>query len=264
MVAIMQVNGEGTPVDLRAARASLERVDSKDADFEALLKIITTREANPGAKVKRVDFCRDVAMTTPSFNVCQANVESKKAAKGDAELKKIRSGLDKRLQPIFDRAKTAFEKFVKADGDRVYQEYIDGSSRNQEAMDQEARARRNFMATVKRMLAGPVSQLAGQRAFAAADKELNELYNAKVSSYVTSNEESAVDAEKAKDKSMAVEYRTRNSDYKTKFRAAQHEWVRYRDAMGDLASARWPDVREAREQARALVTEDRVRELRAD
>ena len=40
---------------------------------------------------------------------------------------------------------------------------------------------------------------------------------------------------------MAAEYRTRNSDYKTKSRAAQHEWVRYRDAMGDLAAARWPD-----------------------
>jgi hypothetical protein len=32
--------------------------------------------------------------------------------------------------------------------------------------------------------------------------------------------------------------------------------------MGDLAAARWPNIRDARDRARALVTEDRIRELR--
>jgi hypothetical protein len=78
MLAILQINGEGAPVDIAGARASLNRVESKDADFEALDRIIKKREANPTAKFRRVDFCKDVANTTPSVDVCQAREEGKK------------------------------------------------------------------------------------------------------------------------------------------------------------------------------------------
>ena len=262
MLAILQINGEGAPVDIAGARASLNRVESKDADFEALDRIIKKREANPTAKFRRVDFCKDVANTTPSVDICQAREEGKKIAKSDSRVDKLRVGLDASARSAFDRAQAAYKKVAHADGERVYQENIDGSVRSQEALDQEARVRRNFVATIKVLVTGPAARLVGRRSFADADKELNAVYNENVSSYVTFNEDSATDADKRKDAEMAAEYRTRNSDYKTKSRAAQHEWVRYRDAMGDLAAARWPDIRDAREQARALVTEDRIRELR--
>jgi len=262
MLAILQINGEGAPIDIAGARASLNRVASRDADFEALDRIIRKREANPTAKFRRVDFCKDVASTTPSVSVCQGRAEGKKIAKSDFRVDKLRGGLDARARSAFDRAQAAYKKVAHVDGERVYQEYIDGSGRDQDALDQEGRVRRNFVATIKVLVSGPVDRLVGRRSFADADKELNAVYNENVSSYVTFNEDSATDADKRKDAEMAAEYRTRNGDYKTKSRAAQHEWVRYRDAMGDLAAARWPDVGDAREQARALVTEDRIRELR--
>jgi len=264
MVAIMQVNGEGTPVDLRGARASVDRVESKDNDVEAMLKIIAQREANPKLKGRRVDFCKDIAMTTPSWNSCQFVSEGRKTAKNDAQLKQIRTGLDSRVGPAFDRAKAAFERFVKAEGDRVYQEYIDGSIRNQEAMDQEARARRNLMATIKALVTGTADRLVLRRPFAEADKELNVVYSDNVSAYVKSNLESAEDADRSHDARGAAEHRANIDDYKAKARGAQHEWVRYRDAMGDLAAARWPQILDARQRARTIVTEDRIRELRAD
>jgi hypothetical protein len=262
MLAILQINGDGAPVDIAGARASLSRVESKDADFDALDRIIKKREANPTATFRRVDFCKDVANTTPSVDICQAREEGKKIAKSDSRVDKLRVGLDPSARSAFDRAQAAYKKVAHADGERVYQEYIDGSGRDQDALNQEARVRRNFVATIRVLVAVPAARLVGRRSFADADKELNEVYNENVSSYVTSNEDSATEADKLKDAEMAAEYRTRNSDYKTKSRAAQHEWVRYRDAMGDLAAARWSDARDAREQARALVTEDRIRELR--
>jgi hypothetical protein len=270
MVAIMQVNGEGTPVDLPGARASIDRVESQDKDVEAMLKIIAKREGNPNLnlnlnlKGRRIEFCKDVAMTTASWNSCQAESEATKTAKKDSQLKQLRTGLDPRVRPAFDRAQAAFERFVKAEADRVYQEYIDGSIRNQEAMDQEARARRNLMASIKALATGTPERLVLRRPFADADKELNVVYNDNVSSYIKSNLESAASGDESHDATRAAEHRTCINDYKTKARAAQHEWVRYRDAMGDLAAARWPEVRDARERARALVTEDRIRELRAD
>lgn len=262
MLAIMQLNGEATPVDVAAARASLSRVESKDGDYDALDRIIAKREAKPTVKAARVDFCRDVATTTPSVNVCQAREETVKERKADADVAKVRSALDVRLRPLFDRARAAYGKLSQADSDRVYQEYVAGSIRNQEAMDQEARIRRNFLATIKLVIAGPPERIVSRRSFADADKELNAVYSENVSSYVDFNRKSALDADRAKNAEMAAEYRARVSDYKTKSHAAQHEWVGYRDAMGDLAAARWPTVRDARERVRALVTEDRIRELR--
>jgi hypothetical protein len=262
MLAILQINGDGAPVNITGARASLNRVASTDADFDALDRIIKKREANPTAKFRRVDFCNDVANTTPSVDICQAREEGKKIAKSDSRVDKLRVGLDVSARSAFDRAQAAYKKVAHADGERVYQENIDGSARSQEALDQEARVRQNFVVTIKVLVTGPAARLVGRRSFADADEELNAVYNETVSSYVTFNEDSATDADKRKDAEMAAEYRTRNSDYKTKSRTAQHEWVRYRDAMGDLAAARWPNIRDARDRARALVTEDRIRELR--
>ena len=262
MLAILQINGDGAPVDIAGARASLSRVESKDADFDALDRIIKKREANPTATFRRVDFCKDVANTTPSVDICQAREEGKKIAKSDSRIDKLRAGLEASARSAFDRAQAAYKKLAHVDGERVYQEYVDGSGRGQDALNQEARVRRNFAATIRVLVTGPAARLVNRRSFEDADKELNAVYNENVSSYVTFNEEAAANADKRKDGEMAAEFRTRNSDYKTKSRAAQHEWVRYRDAMGELAAARWPDLRDAREQARALVTEDRIRELR--
>jgi hypothetical protein len=260
-VALMQVNGEGTAIDLAAARASLDRLAFKDADALVLERIIKERQAG-SARSKRVDFCRDVASTTFSGNMCQAREEGEKARKSDAQLQKIRAGLDPRLHPALERAQAAFTKFVKTEGDRVYQENIDGSIRDQEAMDQQSRVRRYFMATIKLLVTGPAPRLAAPRSFDDADRELNSVYKNNLSAYTTFNERAAKDALGDNEPDMVAEYLSRNADYKAKSRAAQHEWVRYRDAMGKLAAARWPDVRGVEDLARALVTEDRIRELR--
>jgi hypothetical protein len=263
MVAIMQLNGEGTPVDVAAARASIANDKGESGgDFDALDAIIKKREANPTGAYPRVDFCRDVATMYSSRDACRDRQERKKTSKADAELEKVGRTLGSAARAAFDRARAAHGKFVGAEGMRTYYDYIEGAARNGMAMVQEARVRRNFMTTIKRLIAGPAGKLAGRRSFADADKELNAVYNANLSEYVKSNEEAAVDAEQRKQPDIAAEHRQYNVDYKEKARAAQHEWVRYRDAMGELAAARWPDSRDAREQARALVTEDRIRELR--
>jgi hypothetical protein len=56
-------------------------------------------------------------------------------------------------------------------------------------------------------------------------------------------------------------YQTYVRDYKALAHGAQHRWVRYRDAMAKLAAARWPEKPQVEELTRALVTEDRIREL---
>jgi len=242
-VALMQVNGDGTPADLAAARATLDRLKFKDADAEALERIIRKRSANPTGKVLRVEFCRDVAATTPSVDSCEAQQQARKTAATDARLNKIKGDLDQRVRLAFGRAQEAFETFVRAESDRIFQKYIDGTARDQEAMDQEKRARRHFVASITLILKGPAAHRARARTFPEADRELNVVYNSMIASFAEFIQASAL------------------HEYKATSRAAQHEWVRYRDAMGALAVARWPELRDAQAQARALVTEDRIREL---
>jgi hypothetical protein len=242
-VAIMQVNGEGTPVDLAAAQASVDRLEFKDADALALERIIKRRRANPNLKGRRIDFCKDVANTTNSVEVCDFGEEAQKTVKYGAQLARLRVDLAPAVRPTFDRARTAFERFVRAEGDRVYQQYIDGTARGQEAIAQEALTRRSFTAVIKLLMTGPATRLSGGRPFAEADRELNAVYKQTLSSY----------AEFSKDEDV--------KQFKMKSQAAQHEWVRYRDAMAELALARWPDVAVAGDWAKARVTENRIREL---
>jgi uncharacterized protein YecT (DUF1311 family) len=262
MVAIMQLNGEGTPVDVAGARASYRRLveDQHDGDTQALDEIIKQREAHPAARGRRIEFCGDVAQTTISLGACESRELKRKAAKDQAALQKMRANLPPGAHPAFDRAVDSFRKFVRAEGDREYQQYIDGTIRGQAAMDQEQFVRRDFIATMKVMAAPqtpgpPVSP----RPSADADRELNAVYKEAVRSY----EDSFGDiAKNATDPAEAATYRTYVIDYKAKSRSTQHAWVLYRDAMAKLAETRWPTAPAAADQTRALITEDRIRELR--
>jgi hypothetical protein len=138
MVAIMQLNGDGTPVDVAGARASLAKSQAlyakafnspglKSGDQEQLEEIIKEREANPKVKGQRVDFCDDVAGTTESMNVCQAQKLDRANKAEAARFDKVRSRLEAAIRPPFDRMVATFGPFVEADGRRAYQQYIDGS-----------------------------------------------------------------------------------------------------------------------------------------
>src|SRR4051812_46380674 len=115
-VAIMQVNGEGTAIDLAAARDSLSR-EMKNADTEALEAIIRRREARPTAKSRRVDFCKDVATITTSVDACSSSEVARKTAKADVQLSRLRNDVDPRARPAFDRVRSAFNGFVKSEGE---------------------------------------------------------------------------------------------------------------------------------------------------
>jgi len=264
MVAIMQLNGESTPVDIAGARASYERELAQkgvgDADDEALDQIIKRREANPTARARRVDFCRDVARTTVSINPCERQEMDRKVRKGAAAHAQLRAKLPAAARASFDKTLRAFDDFVSAESRRAYQRAIDGSIRNQAAMAEEAVLRRHFAAFLKAMVeAGGGGPPAAPRPLPDADRELNAVYRAEVQDYAADYQQRA---EETKDAALATQYRGYATDYRTLSRDTQRRWVRYRDAAADLAAARWPGSETVKDTARALITEDRIKELR--
>gem|GEM_PF-5311635 len=237
MVAIMQLNGEGTPIDVAGARATFDRMEPADGDTMALRPILEDREAHPNAKAKRIDFCAVVATTTPSLAYCAGRAASRVEAEDAKQLAQLRSGIEAGARPAFDAAVAAAEEFMAAERERVYQKWIDGTIRSQASISGELFARANFMRRIQLLAgAGGPPPGAARRSFAAADQQLN------------------------------VDYRQDTGgnsprDYKSASRRTQHAWIRYRDAMAKLAAARWPSRTDVADVTRALVTEDRIAEL---
>lgn len=240
MVAILQLNGEGTPVDVPGARASFRRLVGDggfvDGDAQALDEILKAREGRLKPAARHIDFCHDVAMVTPSLAYCARREADRRTRNDDIRLAVLRVRFEPDARPLFDAAMAAFRAFVDAEGARTYEKYIDGTIRNQAAISEETFVRANFMAEIERTAdrsgTGPV---AGARPFADADRALNAAYRDDI--------------------------RGGTPDYKAKSRATQHAWVRYRDALAKLAAARWPGAPEVEARTQALVTEDRIREL---
>jgi len=240
MVAIMQLNGEGTPADLAAARATIKRMrdadGALDADGEALEAIVEDRAAHPKAKARHIDFCTDVAAITPSLAFCDRRAADHAAAADARRLAELRAGLDAGARSAFDAAVAASKAFIAAEAERVYQKWIDGTIRAQASISGESFARANFMRRIQALAAaGGAAPDPGKRSFADADRQLNLTYKQDVGD--------------------------EPPDYKRASRKTQHQWVQYRDAMGKLAALRWPARTDAADLIRAQVTEDRIVEL---
>ena len=213
-------------MDIAGARASLNRVESKDADFEALDRIIKKHEATR-PRIHASISAKDVANTTPSVDICQAREEGKKIAKSDSRVDKLRAGLDATLvrRSIARRRRTRRSRTPTVNA--FTKSNVDGSVRGQDALDQEARVRRNFVTTIEIPRHGTGRPARGSQEFADADKELNAVYNENVSSYVTFNEDSATDATRRNEEMAAESIERATADYKKRRkskRAAQHEW----------------------------------------
>ncbi len=263
MIEIMRLNGEGMPVAVGAARADLDRRIQENAgwsnvDVEALDRIIKEREAHPPVEGRHVDFCRDVAGTTISLAYCQRRELDRKIADDDSHLEKARAALDPRAQAAFDEAVSALRSFADEDGGRVYQKHIDGTIRIQAAIDQEALVRRDFVALMTAFTSPSASgPPAGQRRFETANGELDAVCKKDIRSYV----EECRAGYDGDDRAQGAQY---IKDYKSRSKDAQDAWVRYRDAMAAFGARRWPELRDAQRLVKALVTEDRIRELRHD
>ena len=237
MLTVMHLNGEGTPASLAQAQASFKHVSAHDASTEAMEKALALRAAHPETRFPRVDFCKEIAQTTLDGNECDAIQQRRADAATSRFLKPVKASLDRAGAKRFDDLKHAFDSFRKADGERVYEAFIDGTIRNAEAMAQEDFVQRNFVAAIAAW--GPkAAPPSSKRSLTDADAELNEVYRKDLSRF---------DADHATAKEAA--------------RAAQRLWLKYATAWKHFAERLRPN-QPAPDDLRAFLIEQRIRELR--
>lgn len=269
MAIVMRLNGEGAPASVSKAEELMlawqkdepTQVDSLEA--EALRKIIDERKQHPGGPFARIDYCQDIAGDTISINGCAALQDDMGEAELEARMAKIKARLTPAEAAVLGKLVKEFEAFKKAEGGRMYQHYIDGTIRGFASFSQEALVRDNFLTMLQDTVEQRGLQPAGKEAYEAADRELNQAYQADLRKSTAFWEDEIKDA----DQDDLAHYRSYVQEYKEAAKSAQLHWIRYRDLWAELAGLLYKDRKSVPDPAlsmKAAVSRMRVSELKND
>lgn len=270
MSIVMYLNGEGTAASIAKAEELLlawQKADPSQADSlqaEALRKIIDERKQHPGGPFPRIDFCQDIAGDTVTLNACAALQDDMGEAKLEARVAKVKARLTPAQGAVLDRLVAEYKAYKKADGRRMYQQSIDGTSRGMASLSQQDMVREDFLALLGEAVEQRGLQPVSQEAWEAVDRELNQVYQKGLREYASMQEENVKYADPNEDPGL---YRRSIQDYTADSKAAQLLWIRYRDLCADLARSLYKDQKGVLDPAlsmKAAVTRMRVLELKND
>jgi hypothetical protein len=260
LVAVMYLNGEGTARDVRKARAALEhnRPDYCGATCAALDEILRRHEAAPNKKQRRIDYCKQIAQTTPDVNYCLGVEGRKEEARRKREEKALLVGLAPEARKRFAALSKAFATFKAADGDREYQNFKEGTIRGEASAIMEKRVLGHYEAAM--VAWGPSATVTPSpaRPLAEADRELNEIYR----SIMAGLDADIARAQSSTEADARASLVQDKQDVKTATRDAERAWLRYAEAWKKLVASLRPDDAAAPESLRAFLTEQRIRELK--
>lgn len=260
LLAVMYLNGEGTARDLGRAREALghKRPDYCGATCAALDEVLRRQEAAPTKRYPRVDYCRDIAITTPDANYCLGVEERKEELRRKRAGKNLAASLPPKARKRFAALGQAFAKFKKADGLREYENFRDGTIRDEASEIMEKRVAKHYQAALAAWGPGATGPPPKTRSLAEADRELNEIYRGIMDGLNADIAEAQATAA-PEEREQRVEDAT---GVKTATRDAERAWLRYAEAWKGFFKSVRPDDALALEKLRAFLTEQRIRELK--
>ena len=235
---LMHLNGEGTPVDVKKAEelfkawenALPHEVTSMQAD--ALREAIQERKRDPQKSYPRLEYCTDIAGDTVTLNFCSWIKE--RLAENDFEtvMAITKAKLKGASKAIFDKVVAAFTLYQESESQRMYQQYIDGTIRRVAASEQASFVQEQFLSLVKETVEQRGITPADNRAYEAADNELNQVYQDDIRDYVKFYEKLIKNAELVQ---AHERYKRFIEGYKKAAKKAQIHWINYRDLWVELA-----------------------------
>jgi hypothetical protein len=260
LLAVMHLNGEGTPRDLRLARQALEhnRPDACGATCAALDAALRRREGSPGKTFPRVDYCKDIAQTTVDSNYCLGIDARKESVQRKVQARRLGVDLTPAARKRFASLGQAFARFKEADGGREYQNFKDGTIRDEASDAMEKRVGKHYQAALAKWGPQATELPPAARPLAEADRELNAVYR----TIMTDLDARIGEARAVRDPEERERGVQDLTEVKTATRDAERAWLRYATAWKDFLQSVRPDDPEAPERLRAFLTEQRIRELK--
>jgi hypothetical protein len=240
-LSLEYVTGRTLSRDLERARRELERDESKDCGYTAIVAMLEAEGQTPTSRV--YDFCRDLACTTLDLNGCGSDANFRYRWTSAVLRQRVIDVLDAPGRAAFARVERDFMDFVDADSFQAYYRFIGGTVRNEVALsvtaDQEARFDATLEQLVVRRSIAPhtAAELSVLRAeLAALDRDA-------LRETISMN---AVDT----------------NAFHLKYRLAAAAYQRFESAWVQLATRVLGDSAETEHAARALVLRSRIELLK--
>jgi hypothetical protein len=259
LISVMYLNGEGTPRDVKKAREAAKHMNPLECGVTCgvLDEVLRRHEANPGKKHRRIDYCKEIAQTTPDVNYCLGVESRKEEWKRKREERALQAGLSPESRKRLAALSQAFAKFQSADGMREYQNFREGTIRGEASAIMEKRVLRHYQAAMAAFGPKASEAPAPARSLAEADRELNAVYR-EIMDGLDDDIAKAQTATELYEKQRAED----RKEVKTATRDAERAWLRYAEAWKKLAESMHLDEPEVLEKLRTFLTEQRIRELK--
>jgi hypothetical protein len=260
LIAVMYLNGEGTERDVGKAREALEHMRPEECGVTcaALDEVLRRHEANPNKRHRRIDYCKQIAQTTPDVNYCEGVEERKEEFRRKREEKAVLARLAPEARKRFAGLSQAYAKLKEADSSREYMNFREGTIRGEAAAIMVKRVLRHYEAALAAWGPQAVGTPPLARPLADADKELNDVYRR----IMADRDAEIAEAQATQDTNLRETRVADAKSVKSATRDAERAWLRYAEAWKKLVASLRPDDPAVLDSLRAFLTEQRIRELK--
>lgn len=237
---VMRLNGQGAPPSVVKARELMQDWlrgnpdNANSMDGQQMEKLIHQREGKKPGEYPKIDFCRDAARTTISGDFCSAVQDRLARGQFSTAMSAIRDSLAENERHLWDQITKTFDAYERAEGDRLYQQYIDGTIRATAFYSQEWFVRVQFLKLTKLAFMTRSLQPQSRRQLDAANTKVMNAFSHNIAVYANTYRKFSEQDSSAADRKQ---YRQYVSEYKTAAQEAQRVWEHLRVLCEDLAAA---------------------------
>lgn len=266
---VMQLNGQGVPVSAEKAREYMQDwlkadpMNANSVDETQMEKMIRERKGKKLGEYPKVDFCQDVGYTTYSMDFCASVQDRLEQAAFDATMSSIRSSLSPPQQVLWDEIQQTLKNYEEAEGQRIYQQFIDGTIRAIAYNSQKSFVRTNFKDLMQSAFEARSLKPQSRPQLDAVTKELEEAYNKDETDYA--QDFAPPSGSSGTDERLRHEYAEYISDYKVDAQKSQAIWKRLLDLCQDLAASVYANEDKTvdwRVSMAVALSENRIAELK--
>lgn len=267
-VALMYLNGEGTPRDLQKAEAALKAWEQENPDQFSNSQAAALEKAIKGCKLTgteicpRLDYCKDLAEATLDIEICDAAAQVSSEAALSLTLARIRSTLIANDRTEFDRVIANFKAYQNQEAGRAYDAVGNGMERGLAGNGQAAFVRENFLRLIQQTIANRKLQPATIVRYEQIAREADREYDRNLRRMLSSPQD---DLKNRKRKDKWNEDRAFIDTYNKAAQDSQLQWIKFRDSCAELATSLYRDQAHQFDPAVSMkhaVTKLRIAELR--
>lgn len=224
---IMQLNGEGVPANPDKAKEFMDDwlkadpINAQTTDVTQMEQIVERRLHAKKPSSKKINFCADVAGTTYSMDFCGDLNNKIQQQTDNIAMTVIRAKLNPGQVVLWDKIQVAADTYEKAEGERLLQQYVNGTIRGIAYESQISFVRHNFIELMKNVFNKRELKPATTAKLEKLNMDMMAAYKRDVDKYIEAN--SFMNDPGSTD-DLKQQYQSDISTYKADAKESQKAW----------------------------------------